>query len=166
MTFHQRPVRNGELPRAETLIVWAMRVWVVGVRNRISVEEILRGAFARYEIPAALSPLDNMMAQMAGGAVRKIDIACVCQNRISADEQSIIDVIALYQSGDTLETPLILRSFLTAGAAEAVAEPAARFAHILSQAGLRLGMSQLRTRRHALITAPRRATWSDPLTLH
>ncbi len=62
-----------------------------------------------------------MMAVIAGGAARVIDVACVCHEETSADERTILDVIALFQAGDTLETPLMLRSFLTPQAALSVA---------------------------------------------
>ena len=36
------------LERADKLILWAMRVWVVGARERICVDEVLRGRDVLY----------------------------------------------------------------------------------------------------------------------
>ena len=154
------------LRRAEKLMVWAMRVWVVGARERISVDEVLRGSFSRAGASQALPVLDNLMAVIAGGAARTIDISCVCHEQVSADEQCLLDVIALYQAGDTLETPLMLRSFLTAAAAEHTATLIGRLAGELSRAGLRLQPSTCTTRRYALHAGPAAVGWAGNLTVH
>lgn len=166
MSDFDAPAQVQELNRGGKLLVWAMRVWVVGARERIAVEEVLRGSFTRCGAPAALPVLDNMMAVIAGGAARTIDISCVCQDRVSADERCIMDVIAMYQAGDTLETPLMLRSFLTPGAADATAALIDRLARILSDAGLLLRTSQCRTRRYALEAGTASAGWAGPMTVH
>ncbi len=166
MSDGDEPVRVQNLQRAEKLIVWAMRVWVVGARERIAVDEVLRGSFARCGVPAALPVLDNMMAVIAGGAARTIDISCVCHDRISVDERCIMDVIALYQAGDTLETPLMLRSFLTPGAADATAGLIDRLARILSEAGLRLRIWPSPTRRYVLDGGAARSGWAGSMTVH
>lgn len=154
------------LDRAETLMVWAMRVWVVGARERISVDEVLRGSFSRAGAPGALVVLDNMMAAIAGGAARTIDISCVCHDRVSADERRILDVVALFQAGDTLEVPLMLRSFLTPPAAETVAGLIDLLARQLSEAGLLLRTSPPRIRRHALGATPSGLGWAGSTTVH
>lgn len=166
MSDRDAPAQVQDLHRGEKLVVWAMRVWVVGARERITVDEILRGSFARCGVPTALPVLDNMMAVIAGGAARTIDIACVCHDRVSPDELCIMDVIALYQAGDTLETPLMLRSFLTPGAADATAALIDRLARILSDAGLRLRTNPCRTRRYVMDASTARAGWAGPMTVH
>ena len=166
MSDRDAPAHVQDLHRGEKLLVWAMRVWVVGARERIAVDEVLRGSFARCGVPTALPVLDNMMAAIAGGAARTIDISCVCQDQVSADERCLIDVIALYQAGDTLETPLMLRSFLTPGAADATAALIDRLARILSDAGLLLRTNPCRTRRYALEAGTARAGWAGPMTVH
>lgn len=166
MTSLDRQSNVHGLRQAEKLMVWAMRVWVVGARERISVDEILRGSFSKAGAPHALAVLDNLMAVIAGGAARKIDISCVCHEHVSADERCLLDVIALYQAGDTLETPLMLRSFLTSAAAEHTATLVARLAGELSRAGLLLQPSACTTRRYALHTGPAAAGWAGNLTVH
>ena len=155
------------LERAEKLIVWAMRVWVVGARERIGVDEVLRGSFARAGVPQGLAVLDNMMAVIAAGAARTIDISCVCDDRVSADERRILDVIALFQSGDTLETPLLLRSFLTPSAAASASQLIERLARILADGSLRVRTGPPRVRRHALGSeASGGRGWAGSMTVH
>ncbi len=164
---HSDPHSNVHgLQRPEKLIVWAMRVWVVGARERICVDEVLRGSFSRAGAPAALAVLDNMMAVIAGGAARTIDISCVCHERVSDDERRILDVIALFQAGDTLETPLMLRSMLTPAATTSAARLVSRLAGILSDAGLRLRPSSSQTRRYALEANAAGAAWAGTTTVH
>lgn len=153
------------LQKPEKLILWAMRVWVVGARERICVDGVLRGSFCRAGAPAALAVLDNMMAQIAGGAARTVDISCVCHERISGDERRLLDIIALFQAGDTLETPFLLRSFLTPAAALSTASLINRLAEILSEAGLRLQAVSSRTRRHVLGTGSA-AMFSGSMLVH
>ena len=154
------------LERADKLILWAMRVWVVGARERICVDEVLRGSFSRARAPGALAVPDNMMAVIAAGAARTVDVGRVCSDRVSVDERCVLDVIALYQAGDTLETPLMLRSFLTPAAAESVAALIARLAAVLSEAGLRLQAGPTRTRRYALEAGPSQSGWAGSMTVH
>ena len=135
-------------------------------RERICVDEVLRGSFSRAGAPDALAVLDNMMAVIAGGAARTIDIFCVCDGQVSGDERRLLDVIALFQAGDTLETPLLLRSFLTPAAAAVTARLVERLATILSDAGLRLPARRPPTRRGALGAGPTGAGWADAMTLH
>ena len=154
------------LQRPEKLIVWAMRVWVVGARERIRVDEVLRGSFSRAGAPAALAVLDNMMAVIASGAARTIDISCVCHEQVSDDERRLLDVIAMFQAGDTLETPLILRSMLTPSATTSAARLIARLAEILSNAGLRLRPGPSQTRRYALGANSAGLGWAGTTTVH
>lgn len=153
------------LRQPERLILWAMRVWVVGARERICVDAVLRGSFTRAGAPGALAVLDNMMAQIAGGAARKVDISCVCHEQVSGDERRLLDAIALFQAGDTLETPLLLRSFLTPAAAASTAGLIERLAAILSGARLRLRAGSSGTRRHVLGTGSAAAV-SGSMLLH
>jgi len=164
MANQNQQSRLHDMPNTERLILWAMRVWVVGVRERISVDEVLRGSFARAGAPQALPVLDNMMAVIAGGAARVIDIACVCHEEISADKRTILDVIALFQAGDTLETPLMLRSFLTA--AESGAKLNERLATTLSDSHLNLRTWPSRARRYELAGNSGAVGWAGSMTIH
>lgn len=166
MDQKQRQVSLHDMPHPERLIVWAMRVWVVGVRERISVDEVLRGAFARAGASRALPVLDNVMAVIAGGAARIIDVACVCHEEISADERTLLDVIALFQAGDTLETPLMLRSFLTPQAAMSVAPLIEHLATALSDARFVLRNRPSSARRHAISAGHGAVGWAGSATIH
>ena len=166
MTDHGQKTVLRELNDPERLIAWAMRVWVVGAREKISADEVLRSSFARAGAPQALPVLDNMMAVVAAGAARRIDISCVCHDRLSPDERTILDAIALFQAGDTLETPLMLRSFLTPEAAIAGAGMMRRLAAVMSGAGLSLRASQASTRLYAIAAEPGIADWSGSMTVH
>lgn len=166
MPDRQQQASLHDMPHPERLIVWAMRVWVVGVRERISVDEVLRASFLRAGAPQALPVLDNMMVVIAGGAARVIDVSCVCHEEISVDERTILDVIALFQAGDTLETPLMLRSFLTPHAAMSVALLIERLATVLSDARLMLRNRPSPARRHANAVDPRVVGWAGSATIH
>lgn len=166
MTDQHWQISVHDMPPPERLIVWAIRVWVVGVRERISVDEVLRGSFARAGAPQALPVLDNMMAVIAAGAARVIDVACVCHEEISADECTILDVIALFQAGDTLETPLMLRSFLTPQAAISVAPLIERLAGVLRDRRLMLRTRPSPARRHAIASDPGGVDWAGSMTIH
>ncbi len=166
MTDHGQKATLTDLTYPERLIAWAIRVWVVGAREKIPVDEVLRSSFARAGASQALPVLDNMMAVVAAGAARVIDISCVCHDRLSPDERTILDAIALFQAGDTLETPMMLRSFLTPEAAIASARMMRRLAAVLSGAGLRLRASQVPTRQYALAAEPGIADWTGSMTVH
>lgn len=104
---------------AEQMLLWSMRIWVVGLQKRIPVGEKLHEAYSRAGAPRAVGLVDNLMVVVGHGAIRQLDINCPCRKGLSEDERSILDLAALYQGGASLEGPLLLHSMLTETACRA-----------------------------------------------
>ena len=87
-----------ELPFGEQLMLWAVRLWMRGLRDDMPDQTILRTGFKLAGVPAAHAPLDGLMTVLTIAATAPIDIRCPHCADISADEHLLMDVIAGLQS--------------------------------------------------------------------
>jgi hypothetical protein len=105
------------LTRSETLLLWAVRVWVVGHRHDMPVLPNLRTAFRDEGVPAAAEAVDDLMGFIGHGAGRTIRVNCPRCRQVTEDERLLLDVVALHQQGDALWAPFLVRAILTPAAA-------------------------------------------------
>src|SRR3546814_9596413 len=66
-----------------------------------------------------------------------------CRPEVSDDERRLLDAVALYQSGSSLEAPFILRSMLTPTSARLAADILRALAQALAAANLHLRPAEL-----------------------
>jgi hypothetical protein len=140
---------GGTISRQEQILIWAMRAWVIGIAQKIPVEEQIQDAFSRVGAPDATGQLYGFMWILSQGASRMLDVDCVCQTRLSRDERMLLDILALSQHKRTFEAMVMLRSLVRRGSAVAAAESAIKVMCSLSAAGFTLPVRSLETTRHA-----------------
>jgi hypothetical protein len=151
-----------QLGRPDRLMLWAMRVWVIGLKQRVDVAEPMRTAFDLFGIAPAAELVDALMSIVACGATRVLDIECVCHKAVSEDERRLLAAAALHQNGGSFEASFILRSMLSATASRAAAELLDRLSEALRAKSLRLSPWPMETERlvfgawpdHTLKTQP------------
>jgi hypothetical protein len=138
-----------QLCRQERIALWTMRAWVIGITQKIPVEEQIQDAFNRIGAPDATGQLYAFMWILSQGASRMLDVDCVCSTRISGDERALLDILALSQHGRSFEAMILLRSMVKNTRALATAECVDDFVRTLSAAGFRLPVRSLETSRYA-----------------
>tara|TARA_R110000772_G_scaffold268420_1_gene395413 strand:+ start:5872 stop:6330 length:459 start_codon:yes stop_codon:yes gene_type:complete len=124
-----------ELPFGEQLMLWAMRLWMRGLRDGTPDQAILRTGFKLAGVPDAHPALDGLMTIITTAATDTIDIRCPQCADISADEHLLMDVIAGLQSpGNGGSTLFACR--LPPAARRTGMELAGHLASVFSGAGL------------------------------
>jgi len=151
------------LPYLEQLLLWSMRAWVIGFRRSLPVADRLEEVFAGIGAPEAGTHLHGFLWALGQGARRLLAVDCVCRPQVSEDERRLLDILALYQAGRSLEAVLLLRSLATPQAALAAGDSATRLGSALAAAGRLMSPRMLPTTRHALVdeggmVAPHRPT--------
>ena len=139
---------RSSLSRLESVLLWAMRAWVVGIVEKIPVEEQICDAFRQIGVPGGTAQLYEFMWVVSQGATRTIDVDCVCKARVSRDERSLLNVIALAQHERTFEALVLLRSMLEPKIAMAAVDSAARIAAMLRAEGQHLPVPTMDTDRY------------------
>ena len=138
------------LPHLEQLLLYSIRVWVIGFCRGLPIAERLDEVFAMIGAPEAAAHLCGFMWAVGHGARRLLAVDCVCRAEVSEDERRLLDVLALAQAGRSLEAVLLLRSLITPPAALAAGDSAARLGSALAAAGRTLSPRSLPTTRYAL----------------
>lgn len=157
---------GGSLSRQERILLWTMRAWVIGITQKIPVEEQIQDAFNRIGAPDATGQLYGFMWILSQGASRMLNVDCVCQSHISRDERILLDIMALSQHKRTFEAMLLLRSLVRRGSAVAAAESALKVTRSLSAAGFTLPVRSMETTRYALPTQEfRHGMFGEPDTI-
>ena len=134
----------------DRILLWAIRAWMMRIVSGIPIEERIQNVFAKLGASAAADQLYELVWLIGHRATRTIDLDCVCQTTVSADEHALLDIIALAQEGRSFETMMLLRGMLGPMDALAAAEGAARVAATLTQAGRFLLPRQFGTTRYVL----------------
>ncbi len=137
------------LPCVDCVLLWTMRAWVMGITQKIPVEEQIRDAFAKIGAPGAASQLFGFMWVLGQRANRQLAVDCVCNPRISDDERALLEILALYQQGRSFEAMIVLRSMVDPKSAQAAAESAQSVAAALTAARRFLSAPALSTRQYA-----------------
>jgi hypothetical protein len=142
------------LSRRERITLWTMRAWVIGITQRIPVEEQIQEAFQRIGAPDATGQLYAFMRILSQGACRMLDVDCVCSTNISDDERALLDILALSQHGRGFEAMILLRSMVKSTRALATADCVNDFVRALSAAGFHLPVRTLETSQYAFADQP------------
>src|ERR1700722_19838410 len=100
------------LCRQERIALWTMRAWVIGITQKIPVEEQIQDAFQRIGAPDATGQLYAFMWILSQGASRMLDVDCASSPRISADERALLYILALSHQDRTFEAMILLRSMV------------------------------------------------------
>jgi hypothetical protein len=137
------------ISQREKIMLWTMRAWVIGITEKIPVEDQIQDAFNRIGAPDANGQLYAFMWILSQGASRMLNVDCVCSQKISGDERALLDILALSQHGRTFEAMILLRSMVKNTRALAVADCAANIVRTLSSAGFILPVRSLETDRYA-----------------
>jgi hypothetical protein len=143
---------TNRMSREERVLLWAMRAWVIGITQKLPVEEQIADAFNRIGAPDATGQLYAFMWILSQGASRMLNVDCVCQESLSGDERALLDILALSQHKRTFEAMILLRSMVRRSRALAAADSAMKVAKTLSAAGLLLPTRPLQTTRYAFPT--------------
>jgi hypothetical protein len=137
------------LSRQERIALWTMRAWVIGITQKIPVEEQIQEAFQRIGAPDATGQFYAFMWILSQGACRMLDVDCVCSTKISGDERALLDILALSQHGRGFEAMILLRSMVKSTRALATADCVNYFVSTLSAAGFHLPVRTLETSQYA-----------------
>jgi len=139
---HNSPARTParqttDLSFAEQLMLWAMRLWVVGYRLNNSPDDQLAKALRNVGIGEGRQRLEEFMVAITAGAARGIGVCCVCQKEIGEDEHLLLDVLRLSQPQFArAHGAFLLEDVLTARALPIAAVKAQALAAAFNAAGL------------------------------
>jgi hypothetical protein len=140
-----------ELPLPETVLLWSMRTWAAGCRQNMPVARYIDPVFAELGAPEAPDHFYGLMWALCHGAARKIAVHCPYHSRVSDDEHTLLDLLALTQEKQAFERLLLLRSLLRPLSAGPVAQSASGLVRELNRAGLFLAAAFPPVRRHGLM---------------
>lgn len=90
-----------DLKCCEQLLLWSIRTWVIGYRQKYNPKTELQRAYSRHKIPEAYAPLDHFMYCLSFGPKRTIDINCPLKGSITADEITLLNIFAAYQNNSS-----------------------------------------------------------------
>ena len=155
---------RADLPMLENALLWSMRAWTIGLTRGIPVEERIDELFARIGAPAAAGQLYGFMWIIGHCAARALEVDCVCNPRISADERRLLDILALTQHGRAAEAQALLASLVSGQAAAAAAASAQQITAILATSGRFLARRPLAPRDDG--QRPGVAASHRPITIH
>jgi hypothetical protein len=154
------------IEQRERVLLWTMRAWVIGITQKIPVEEQIEDAFRRIGAPDATGQLYGLMWILSQGACRMLDVDCVCAKTVSGDERTLLDILALSQQGRTFEAMILLRTMVKSTRALAVADCASSLVQALSAAGFALPVRTLETNRYAFAGSIQAGALASPPTYH
>jgi hypothetical protein len=126
---------RSELSMLQSVLLWSMRAWAVGSRRGIPVEERIEEVFATIGAPQAAGHIYAFIWIVGHCATRMVEVDCVCNPRISADERCLLEILALAQHGRSSEALVLLRSLISDEAAAAAADSAQLVMNALTACG-------------------------------
>ena len=109
-----------DLPRAEQVFFWSLRVWYVSQVEGVSARALLRQVFARHGIVRAFEPFESLMHAMFNGLTEWPDIRCTQAGCIGDHESRMLVALAALQFGEEITARRVLRSWLAPTAVRAV----------------------------------------------
>jgi hypothetical protein len=125
---HHKPKPGGE-------ILWSIRAWVIGTCCSIPVEARIAKTIDKIAGKHAHVSLLNFLMTTMTGAQRKISISCMCNPETNRDEQTLLDILSLYQRGQNRKAMLLLRSIASAPVAAHAGQSAEEFSRLLFASG-------------------------------
>jgi hypothetical protein len=144
------------LPVEQGVLLWCMRMRVIGMKRGVGVETRIDEMLEALGASAASPCLRDFMVALSQGCTRMIEVRCVCQPRIGADERALLEVLSLAQAMRPFEALLVLRGFVTQAGATAALGSAEGVGAALAQAGRFLPEPEQEVRHFAM-------TQSSPL---
>ncbi len=139
------------LPLVENVLLWSMRAWVIGHCRSVDVADRIGAVYAQIHAPEAAGDLQDFMHILCGGAMRTLEVNCVCCPAVSADESALLDVFALQQEHRDDEARALLCGMVSRPAATAGCQAASRLVRVLLGAGRSLPRASDALRRHAFL---------------
>lgn len=124
------------LPVEQGVLLWSMRMWVIGMKLGMAVEARVQEMFDLLGAPGAAPFLQRFMVALSQGCIRMIDVRCVCQPRLDADERALLDVLSLAQAMRPFDARRVLCGVVTPAGADAALRNAEGLGTALAQAGL------------------------------
>ncbi|HTT82581.1 MAG TPA: hypothetical protein VMF67_03790 [Rhizomicrobium sp.] len=153
-----KTVLAAELPVPESVLLWSMRAWVIGHCRRLDVSSRIERVLAQLGASEAAHDLNGFMWALRQGALRTIEINCVCHPEVSLDEGMLLALFALQQQEDHDDAYTVLSGLVTERAAIAASESSQRVALLFAVAGNSLStLSFIRVRSLAEHASTRRA---------
>jgi len=143
-----------ELPEAERVLLWSMRVWVIGHCRQQSVSARIATALGAHGLEHSLPELDAFMGALSRGAFRPIELLCLCRAEVSGDERVLLDAFALCQQDEADDAQASLCTFLTDHAAAYAVRKAEAVALDFFDAGALLPWATERRVHHAAAVRP------------
>ena len=124
-----------ELPWLEGMLLTAMRTWVFGCKRGIATDGQIEAIFAGLRASEATAYLDRLLRALNAGCTRMIEISCLCDPALSADEVLLLDTLALQQERRDTDATLLLQAFVTPASASEAAGNALGIVQVLNAAG-------------------------------
>ena len=120
------------------LFIWAIRQWLVAVRDRQCIKRALLIPHHRLECVTAIYALDALMGALTEGAARKLEIRCPHHGTLSQDEQLLLQLIRSTQQPDSDAAACHAAQLVHSDQAPRLREAATDYARQLQCAGLGL----------------------------
>ncbi|CAI9121949.1 hypothetical protein [Brytella acorum] len=133
--------RYTDLPDTEKALLWCIRAWVISLSGRPHLIERIDTTFESLGASEGAAELYGLMATVARGARRFIEINCVCYPHVGMDERRLLDALAFQQHGRHEDAFDILTDLLSTEAALTACDYLIRLAVTLSAAGHASGLS-------------------------
>lgn len=154
------------LPIEQGVLLWCIRSWVMEMRRPAGAEQRIDDMLDRFGVPGASAYLKGFMFALSHGAVRMIEVQCICCTRIGEDEQALLEVLGLAQAVRPFEALLVLHGLVTPGGARAALSSAEGVGNVLAQAGRFLPAPEAEVRHYAMAALPGGSTQPASTTLH
>jgi hypothetical protein len=156
---------RADLPMLENVLLWSMRAWTIGLTRGIPVEERIEELFAKIGAPEAAGQLYGFIWIIGHCSARAVEVDCVCNPHVSADERCLLDILALTQHGRWSYAAGLLASLVSGQAAAAAAASARQVTAVLTASGRFLSLRSLPARD---VGRPSGASASSrrPITVH
>ena len=132
------PARE-DLDFGAQLLLWSVRLWVLGVCHRKATIEIIDRAYTMVGCPDGARLLNTAMQTLTLSARRVLDVRPPCFRSISSDEQRLLDAVGCYQQADTVRPRFIISAMSHAQSTPAVLNALEGLSRSLLRGGLRLG---------------------------
>jgi hypothetical protein len=148
------------LPVESAALLWCMRIWVAGKLQSIEVDARIERVLDTLGAAAAAPFIEGMMFAVGHGATRQVAVHCMCRPAISADEQALLDAVALAQEYRPFEALLLLRGFLSPEGARAAVCSAEGIGIELARVGRFLDAPSGSLQHFGLSSDPRLSPWA------
>lgn len=123
------------MPVESAVLLWCMRVSMVEMQKPVDAEIRTHRVLEALGVAEAAPYVEGLMFAVGHGATRTVAVQCVCQPSISADEQALLDAVALAQESRLFEALLSLRGFLSPDGARAALHSAEKIGVMFARAG-------------------------------